>query len=55
MLGEGKANKYEFSKGESVRIQVGPFRNFIGMVSEIDKAKGTLEVIVEVFGKITVG
>ena len=45
------ANKYEFSKGESVRIKVGPFCNFIGKVSEIDKAKGTLKVIVEVFGK----
>jgi transcriptional antiterminator NusG len=45
------ANKYEFSKGESVRIKVGAFRNFIGKVSEIDKGKGTLKVIVEVFGK----
>ena len=45
------ANKYEFSKGESVRIKVGAFRAFIGKVSEIDKAKGTLKVIVEVFGK----
>ena len=45
------ANKYEFSKGEPVRIKVGAFRNFIGKVSEIDKGKGTLKVIVEVFGK----
>ena len=44
-------NKYEFSKGESVRIKVGVFRAFIGKVSEIDKAKSTLTVIVEVFGK----
>jgi transcriptional antiterminator NusG len=45
------ANKYEFSIGESVRIKVGPFRAFIGKVSEIDKGNGTLTVIVEVFGK----
>lgn len=45
------ANKYEFSKGESVRIKTGPFRAFIGKVSEIDKGKATLTVIVEVFGK----
>ena len=45
------ANKYEFSKGEPVRIKVGAFRAFIGKISEIDKAKGTLIVIVEVFGK----
>ena len=45
------AKKYEFSKGEQVRIKVGAFRSFIGKVSEIDTGKGTLTVIVEVFGK----
>ena len=45
------ANKYEFSKGESVRIKVGVFRAFVGKVSEIDKRKGPLTVTVEVFGK----
>jgi len=45
------ANKYEFSKGESVRIKSGVFRSFIGRVAEIHKGKGTLKVIVEVFGK----
>jgi transcriptional antiterminator NusG len=43
--------KYEFTKGELVRIKVGVFRAFIGKVSEIHKSKGTLTVIVEVFGK----
>jgi transcriptional antiterminator NusG len=45
------ANKYEFSKGESVRIKVGVFRSFVGKVEEIHVAEGTLKVIVEVFGK----
>ena len=45
------ASKYEFSKGESVRIKVGPFRAFIGKVSDINKEKQTLKVIVEAFGK----
>ena len=45
-------SKYEFSKGEAVRIKVGPFRAFMGKISEIDKGRGTLKVIVEVFGKI---
>ena len=45
------AKKYEFSKGESVRIKVGIFRAFIGKVLEIHKKKGTLTVIVQVFGK----
>jgi transcription termination/antitermination protein NusG len=45
------AGKYKFSIGESVRIKVGVFRAFIGKVSAIDKGKGTLKVVVEVFGK----
>jgi transcription antitermination factor NusG len=46
------AKKYEFSKGESVRIKVGVFRAFIGKVSEIHKEKSTLTVNVEVSGKL---
>jgi len=45
------ANKYEFSKGESIRIKVGVFRSFIGKVSEVDRRKSTLTVIVELSGK----
>ena len=45
------AKKYEFSKGEQVRIKVGAFRAFIGKVSKFDKGKGTITVIVDVFGK----
>jgi transcription antitermination factor NusG len=45
------AKKYEFSKGESVRIKVGVFRALIGKVSEIDRKKSTLTIIVEVSGK----
>ena len=51
LLGECMANKYEFSKGESVRIKAGVFRAFVGKVEEVHKGKGTLKVIVEVFGK----
>lgn len=43
--------KYEFSKGESVRIKVGVFRAFVGRVSEINEKKSTLTVVVEVSGK----
>jgi transcriptional antiterminator NusG len=45
------ANKYKFSKGESIRIKAGVFRSFVGKVEEIHTAEGTLKVIVEVFGK----
>ena len=44
-------SKCQFSKGETVRIKIGTFRAFIGKVAEIDKASGTLKVIVEAFGK----
>jgi transcriptional antiterminator NusG len=45
------AKKYEFSKGESVRIKVGVFRGFIGKVSEVNKRNSTLTVIVQLSGK----
>ena len=45
------ADKYEFSKGELVRIKVGVFRAFIGKVSEIHKKTSTLTVMVEASGK----
>ena len=45
------AKKFEFSKGEAVRIKVGLFRAFIGKVSEIHKSTARLTLIVEVFGK----
>ena len=43
--------KFQFCKGESVRIKVGVFRTFIGKVSEIQKNSSTLTVTVEVFDK----
>lgn len=46
------AHKYEFSKGEPVRIKSGAFRAFVGKIEKVDKEKGTLRVIVEVFGKL---
>ena len=45
------AKKFEFSKGESVRINVGVFRAFIGKVSEIHKRKNKLTVVVQVSGQ----
>ena len=45
------ANKFEFSKGEPVRIKVGAYRAFIGKVAEVHKGKRTLKVILEVGGK----
>ena len=44
-------SKYEFSRGDKVRIKVGPFQNFTGSVVEINKEKGLLRVKVDIFGR----
>ena len=42
-----------FSGGEAVRIKEGPFENFEGSVEEVSAAKGTVKVIVTIFGRPT--
>lgn len=45
--------KIGFSGGEAVRIKEGPFENFEGTVDEVSPAKGTVKVIVTIFGRPT--
>lgn len=45
--------KIGFSGGEAVRIKEGPFENFEGMVEEVSAAKGTVRVMVMIFGRPT--
>ncbi len=47
--------KYDinFSEGEIVNIIDGPFKGFDGSVSEIDKLKGKIKVMVSMFGRET--
>ena len=45
--------RFGISKGESVRITVGPFADFIGVVDVIDMDKGKLNVLVSFFGRET--
>jgi len=45
--------KIGFSGGEAVRIKEGPFENFEGTVEEVSAAKGTVKVIVTIFGRPT--
>ena len=45
--------KMPFSPGEAVRIKEGPFENFEGTVEEVSPAKGTVKVIVTIFGRPT--
>lgn len=45
--------KIGFVGGEAVRIKEGPFENFEGTVEEVSPAKGTVRVIVTIFGRPT--
>ncbi len=45
--------KVGFRKGESIRVTGGPFTDFIGVVDEINLAKGKVRVLVSFFGRET--
>ena len=45
--------KLSFEKGENVRINDGPFNNFSGKVDEVNTERGTLRVMVTIFGRAT--
>ncbi len=45
--------KVDFAVGENVRVNEGPFENFIGTVEEIYPEKGKLKVLVSMFGRET--
>lgn len=42
-----------FKKGDKVKVTEGPFENFEGVVDEINTQKGTVRVIVTIFGRPT--
>jgi transcriptional antiterminator NusG len=45
--------KYEFEKGDEVRVVEGPFANFSGIVDEVIPEKGKVRVLVSIFGRST--
>ncbi|MBI3250529.1 MAG: transcription termination/antitermination protein NusG [Candidatus Andersenbacteria bacterium] len=45
--------KMDVSEGDMVKIMDGPFKEFEGKVSETNEAKGTIKVLVNVFGRET--
>jgi transcriptional antiterminator NusG len=45
--------KTAFEKGESVRVNEGPFVNFTGVIDEVFPTKGKLKVQISVFGRST--
>ncbi len=59
MLGEAEQKeqapklKIGFSVDEAVRIKEGPFENFEGTVEEVSAPKGTVKVVVTIFGRPT--
>lgn len=42
-----------FSIGDAVKITDGPFADFVGSISEINKDKGQVKVLISVFGRET--
>ena len=50
---EDTKHQIDFTEGEVVNIIDGPFKGFDGTVSEIDSAKGTLKIMVSMFGRDT--
>lgn len=45
--------KAKFSVGEAVKINDGPFSDFIGSIESIDEGKGKVKVLVSIFGRET--
>jgi len=45
--------KIRFEKGQSVRVNSGPFTGFIGVIDEVDADRGKLKVYVSMFGRDT--
>ncbi|WP_234396839.1 transcription termination/antitermination protein NusG [Bacillus massiliglaciei] len=43
----------DFEVGENVQVKEGPFANFAGLIEEMDKDKGKLKVLVNMFGRDT--
>ncbi len=43
----------QFKKGDKVKVTEGPFENFEGAVDEVNAQKGTVRVIVTIFGRPT--
>jgi transcription termination/antitermination protein NusG len=45
--------KIDVQEGDPVKIMDGPFKDFEGKISEVNGAKGTVKVLVNVFGRET--
>lgn len=53
-LGQEKPRpKLDVEVGQNIRVRSGPFDGFIGVIDEIDEARGKLRVLVSMFGRET--
>ncbi|MDP3997575.1 MAG: transcription termination/antitermination protein NusG [bacterium] len=53
-MGENEPKyKIDVQEGDSVKITDGPFKDFDGKISEVNDSKGTVKVLVNVFGRET--
>ena len=50
---ETERPKVNFTVGETVKVNNGPFLNFSGIIEEIDPERGKLKVTVNIFGRNT--
>ncbi len=50
---EEPSYKIEVEVGDPVKIVDGPFKDFDGKISEVDKAKGKVKVLINMFGRET--
>ena len=53
MSAEAPKVKVGFRKGQSVRVTSGPFIDFVGVVDDINTAKGKVKVLLSLFGRET--
>ena len=53
MAAEKPKPKFQFQRGEQVRIIDGPFSNFQGVVDDVNNDRATLKVMVTIFGRAT--
>ena len=50
---ENPKPKMKFDKGENIKITDGPFKDFNGLVDEVNEDRSTLRVMVTIFGRST--
>ncbi len=50
---ESERPRVDFTVGEGVKINDGPFQNYNGAIEEIDPARGKLKVTINIFGRNT--